>query len=251
MARLYAFTPLCDVTQGLFVVVGTPAGIVYAEANRILTRNLLALGVATALALLAAWLLGHLFVIGRTRLLVNTARRLAAGELGARSGLAPEEGEFGQLAQAFDGMAAVMQQRQQALRESEAKYRSLVKEIPAITYIIALALANLRLRQTLRGQAIRDPLPGLFNRRYLEEALKRELQRVRRLRIHYMDQVLASTTISLGVASFPEHGGDGDMVIRAADQALYCAKQEGRDLVVEAAQVNDLESGAIRQWQKA
>jgi len=42
---------------------------------------------------------------------------------------------------------------------------------------VALALANLRLRESLRMQAIRDPLTGLFNRRYMEETLERELRR--------------------------------------------------------------------------
>ncbi len=46
---------------------------------------------------------------------------------------------------------------------------------------IALALANLRLRETLRNQSIRDPLTGLFNRRYMEESLARELQRAGRM----------------------------------------------------------------------
>lgn len=45
---------------------------------------------------------------------------------------------------------------------------------------IALALANLRLRETLKNQSIRDPLTGLFNRRYLEESLERELLRAER-----------------------------------------------------------------------
>jgi GGDEF domain-containing protein/HAMP domain-containing protein len=45
---------------------------------------------------------------------------------------------------------------------------------------LALALANLRLRDTLRSQSIRDPLTGLFNRRYMEETLERELLRARR-----------------------------------------------------------------------
>jgi diguanylate cyclase (GGDEF)-like protein len=44
----------------------------------------------------------------------------------------------------------------------------------------ALALANLRLRETLRSLSIRDPLTGLFNRRYLEESLDRELRRAQR-----------------------------------------------------------------------
>jgi diguanylate cyclase (GGDEF)-like protein/PAS domain S-box-containing protein len=40
---------------------------------------------------------------------------------------------------------------------------------------IALSLASLQLRETLREQAIRDPLTRLFNRRFLEESLEREL----------------------------------------------------------------------------
>jgi diguanylate cyclase (GGDEF)-like protein len=40
---------------------------------------------------------------------------------------------------------------------------------------IKLSLSNLKLREVMRGQAIRDPLTGLFNRRYLDETLPREL----------------------------------------------------------------------------
>jgi len=45
---------------------------------------------------------------------------------------------------------------------------------------IALALANLRLRETLRMQSTRDSLTGLFNRRYLTESLDREVRRADR-----------------------------------------------------------------------
>lgn len=44
----------------------------------------------------------------------------------------------------------------------------------------ALALSNLRLRDALQQQSIRDPLTGLFNRRYLDETLEREIDRARR-----------------------------------------------------------------------
>lgn len=44
-----------------------------------------------------------------------------------------------------------------------------------------LALANLKLRETLRRQSVRDPLTGLFNRRYLEETLEREMRRAERV----------------------------------------------------------------------
>lgn len=45
---------------------------------------------------------------------------------------------------------------------------------------VSLALANLRLQESLRSQSVRDPLTGLYNRRYLEESLEREVARAKR-----------------------------------------------------------------------
>ncbi len=45
---------------------------------------------------------------------------------------------------------------------------------------IAIAMSNLQLRESLRAASIRDPLTGLYNRRYLEETLERELHRAAR-----------------------------------------------------------------------
>jgi diguanylate cyclase (GGDEF)-like protein/PAS domain S-box-containing protein len=45
---------------------------------------------------------------------------------------------------------------------------------------IAMALSNLRLHETLRSQSIRDPLTGLFNRRFMEESLELEIRRASR-----------------------------------------------------------------------
>jgi diguanylate cyclase (GGDEF)-like protein len=41
----------------------------------------------------------------------------------------------------------------------------------------ALALGNLELRETLRTQALRDPLTGLYNRRFVEDWISREISR--------------------------------------------------------------------------
>ena len=38
-------------------------------------------------------------------------------------------------------------------------------------------------------------------------------------------------TISIGVASFPEHGAEYDALVAAADSALYKAKEKGRNRV--------------------
>ena len=45
---------------------------------------------------------------------------------------------------------------------------------------LSLALANLRLKEKMKQQTIRDPLTHLFNRRYLEESFERELARCKR-----------------------------------------------------------------------
>ena len=42
---------------------------------------------------------------------------------------------------------------------------------------VSLSIANIRLREDLRNQSIRDPLTGLYNRRYLEETMEREIRR--------------------------------------------------------------------------
>jgi diguanylate cyclase (GGDEF)-like protein len=50
----------------------------------------------------------------------------------------------------------------------------------AVAAQLALGLANVKLREILRNQSIRDSLTGLFNRRYMEETLEREVRRARR-----------------------------------------------------------------------
>jgi diguanylate cyclase (GGDEF)-like protein len=50
-------------------------------------------------------------------------------------------------------------------------------QLTVLTENIASALVNHRLQRSLREQTIRDPLTGLFNRRYMEEALTLEIAR--------------------------------------------------------------------------
>jgi diguanylate cyclase len=169
--------------------------------------------------------------------------------------------------------------------------------------------------EELHQQAIRDPLTGLFNRRYLDETLPREIHRalreqeplavamldldhfknfndqwgheagdavllgvaealldglrasdiacryggeemlvvmpgadadeavnrintiaagVRNMGARVMGRDLPPVTFSAGVATLPEHGDNSELLIRAADRALYMAKETGRDRVVVA-----------------
>jgi diguanylate cyclase (GGDEF)-like protein len=91
----------------------------------------------------------------------------------------------------------------------------------AVTEHIGLALANLRLRETLRMQAIRDPLTGLFNRRYMEESLSREIARSERA-----SSPLAAVMIDIDhFRDFNENFGHA-----AADVALRETCQVLRDM---------------------
>jgi diguanylate cyclase (GGDEF)-like protein len=47
-------------------------------------------------------------------------------------------------------------------------------------------------------------------------------------------QASEQVTASIGVASFPESGTSWEAILRAADEALYAAKQGGRNRVAQA-----------------
>jgi diguanylate cyclase (GGDEF)-like protein len=175
---------------------------------------------------------------------------------------------------------------------------------------ISIILASLQYRENLRQQAIRDPLTGLFNRRYLMESLFQSIGRaerhkspvsalmididdfkrindtyghdlgdlvlnrvasemklctrkedtlsryggeefclvcpdlsgkdveelglrlceqVRCLTLDVKDTNISAVTISVGIAVYPEHGRNGEDLLRAADEALYQAKARGKN----------------------
>jgi signal transduction histidine kinase len=88
-----------------YVSVGIPAAVAFAGVNRILARNIVALGLVAGLALIAAWVGGNLFIVRQIQALVEATKRVAAGELGVRTGFRRGQGELSQLASAFDQMA--------------------------------------------------------------------------------------------------------------------------------------------------
>ena len=221
------------------------------------------------------------------------------------------------------GLLHIESQSRSQIPETESPTVSKVRLATAMAEQVALALANLKLRERLRNQSIRDSLTGLFNRRYLEETLERELRRsvrharpltiimldldhfktfndsfghaagdvvlqaagellhtflrkedmacryggeefaivlpeaplefaaqradelrkaFKNLRTQFKDQSLGVVTVSVGVASYPEHGSSGTDLLRAADSALYLAKEGGRDRVVVSSSRPESES---------
>lgn len=83
---------------------------------------------------------------------------------------------------------------------------------------ISMAISNVRLRDALHDQSVRDPLTGLHNRRYITDALRAALTTKRRKSDHL-------AVVSLDIDHFKRfndnHGHDaGDMVLRAVGTAL-------------------------------
>jgi len=83
---------------------------------------------------------------------------------------------------------------------------------------VGLSIANIRLREALRTQSVRDALTGLYNRRYLEETLEREMRRAARA-----EQSLGILMIDLDhFKNFNDtYGHDaGDVVLRETGASL-------------------------------
>lgn len=108
----------------------------------------------------------------------------------------------------------------------------------AVSEQLALTVANLQLRDKLHAQAIRDPLTGLFNRRYLDETLPRELARADR-----SGQTLGVFAIDVDhFKRFNDTFGHdaGDLVLRELGALLrasfrssdICARLGGEEFVV-------------------
>ena len=53
-----------------------------------------------------------------------------------------------------------------------------------------------------------------------------------KLKLEDNNRALGSVTVSIGVAAFPDHAQEAEALLRCADEALYRAKEAGRDRVV-------------------
>jgi signal transduction histidine kinase len=148
--RLFAFTPLASAPGNgeVYVSIGIPTAVAFANANRVLAFHLAGLGLVTVLALAAAWLGSNLFILRQVKLLVNATKRLNAGDLSARTGLPYGKGELSQLARAFDEMAESLEQAHQML---EQRVAARTRELSALYDVTAVASASLDLETVLES----------------------------------------------------------------------------------------------------
>jgi len=122
---IYAFAPLQSFfrKQPGYMIIGIPRQLAFAESNRVLGRNLILLSIVAAAALLAAWFGSDLFIMRQVKAMAQASRRLASGEMGARTGLDYGSCELGQLSKTFDEMAAALEQRQAERRQAEMELK--------------------------------------------------------------------------------------------------------------------------------
>jgi signal transduction histidine kinase len=122
---IYAFAPLQSFfrKRPVYMILGIPRELAFADSNRVLRRNLTLLGIVALVAMLAAWFGSDLFIMRQVKAMAQASRRLAAGEMGARTGLGYGSGELGQLAKSFDEMATALEQRQAERRQAEMELK--------------------------------------------------------------------------------------------------------------------------------
>ncbi|MBL8482635.1 MAG: HAMP domain-containing protein, partial [Rhodocyclaceae bacterium] len=124
--RLYAYMPLVARERAIGVLaVGLPTGMLYAPLERAHQLALLALALIGVVTFGLAWIGSQLFVLKPVRALLRAMHKVAAGDLDARSGVAPAPGEINQLAMAFDSMADVLARRERELLRHTEEIRLL------------------------------------------------------------------------------------------------------------------------------
>ena len=112
--RMFAFSRLKNPVGGetVYAAIDLPATLATAKTKAILVENLIALGVVSAIILSLAWFGTDVVVLRRIRDIIAATHKVAEGNLSARTTLAYEPNELGQMARAFDHLAQALEKRQ-------------------------------------------------------------------------------------------------------------------------------------------
>jgi diguanylate cyclase (GGDEF)-like protein/PAS domain S-box-containing protein len=137
---LYAFAPLQTAGRvSAYMAIEIPSRVAYADAFFSWQKKFVLLCVAAALALIVAWG-GEEFFVGKSiAQLMKAARQLPLEKKEIKIDLNSGIREIDELGASFDQMAEQINRQRHELSLAEEKYRSLVEQIPAITYLIGIA----------------------------------------------------------------------------------------------------------------
>lgn len=145
--RLYGFTKLSGLGPGrnIYVSVGIPEEIVFSEATRIFYRDLTLIGIVVLLSFAGVWFGAGQLITRPVNELVGATKRLAAGDLSARSGLPRGEGDLIQLARSFDQMANSIEQHITERKRAEEQLKKQAEELKK-------AIAEMEISNKVRDQ---------------------------------------------------------------------------------------------------
>ncbi|WP_331047879.1 hybrid sensor histidine kinase/response regulator [Gemmatimonas sp.] len=118
--RLLAYQQLTSV-QGTYMrlALAMSPDVAFAAPTQRARVRLIFLFVAGAVALVIAWFGAEALVLRDVNAILAATRRLGAGDLSARTGVASTTGEIGQLAESFDTMSSQLEVRQDRMRHAE------------------------------------------------------------------------------------------------------------------------------------
>jgi signal transduction histidine kinase len=131
--RLFAFSRLKNALGGqlVYAAIDLPVTLAFARTKEILFQNLFALSVVSVIILGLAWFGTDVVVLRRIRDIITATNRVAEGDLSARTTLAYENSELGQMARAFDNLAQALEKRHgeaaQLLEQTRAQATELEK----------------------------------------------------------------------------------------------------------------------------
>ena len=126
---VYAISAMDGTTNSIFMILGVPTRLAFAEANITLRNNLIILLVVMGVVILLMWVLGDAIIVKQAQALVAVAKKLATGELSSRTGLNYANGELGEVAQAFDVMASQLEQREEERKRNVAELNAYAEDL--------------------------------------------------------------------------------------------------------------------------
>ncbi|MHB1941915.1 MAG: EAL domain-containing protein [Acidiferrobacteraceae bacterium] len=156
VARLYALARVRHLggDHDLYVIMEIPAKIAYAGVYHAARRELFMLMFTTALMFMLAWLGGTVFVMRPIRVLLAATRRLATGDLTARTHIRRGTNEIAQLAADFDEMATTLEQRTVEILDKNQRVERLNRVYRVLSGINS-ALLRIRERHALLEEVCR------------------------------------------------------------------------------------------------
>ena len=226
--RLYAFTRrrAAPDSGDVYISVGIPRSVVFAEANRILVRNLVGLAIVSVVALGAARIIATRLVIRRVQTLVASAKRLEAGDLSARTGGPYGRGELDQLAQAFDEMAAGLERQRAALIQSE-RLAALGRLAAGVGHELKNPLAVISMRvRLLQTQVTQGHIQA-------SEVLSRNLESLQDASQRMLQIMQGLSTYAKPSKPEPTHLGMGDLLAATAELVAFDARKRDVKVIVD------------------